>query len=368
MSQQQPRSAATPLATAGRERVGIAGPSLDLPRFSFAPRAATPQPTFASSRPAFTPMPRTATAPAAPMYTPPPAASDVAPAPRPSTAPIRVHVPAVAGTAPPTTAAARAIQPMDTPTRPATISWDRLQPTAVERTLLQRVSPVHMGVLLVVVLVMMVASSGPAAMRAKPAQLSALATGGGSGVEVLPVRAGTTAVAAASTAAPATKPVVRRARTVRSARRARTVAVPPGFVRVGNAHVSRSVHFGGIPTPAASANLSIAAGGRAGVGTTDAVQLDGIPSPAASAALGPETLPFRPSDGVTLPRSFGERDSHAVERSYGTGVLPMEAPVELPAMTPGQAAANAESRVTRNQLTGDTSSAPVVSGGLSVAY
>jgi hypothetical protein len=81
--------------------------------------------------------------------------------------------------------------------------------------------------------------------------------------------------------------------------------------------------------------------------------------------MGPQTLPYRPTDGVTLPRVAAERDSHAADSHYGSGTLPMEAPVELPAMTPGQSAANAEQRVVVNDLAG-TAVAPSTTGGLSV--
>ena len=70
--------------------------------------------------------------------------------------------------------------------------------------------------------------------------------------------------------------------------------------------------------------------------------MDGIPSAAAAQALGPETLPYKPSDGVTLPRDVGERDSHAVDTHYGDASLPKEAPVDMPVMTPGDSAVHTE--------------------------
>ena len=87
---------------------------------------------------------------------------------------------------------------------------------------------------------------------------------------------------------------------------------------------------------------------------------------AASAQLGPQKLPFRPTDGVTLPRMVGERDSHALDTHYGSDTLPMEEPA-LPAMTPGASAAQSERQVQINALSGASNPAPVA-GGLAVAY
>lgn len=138
------------------------------------------------------------------------------------------------------------------------------------------------------------------------------------------------------------------------------------MIPVGSGRVSSAIRSGGIPSPAASANLAIAGGGRVAATSTGEVQMTGIPSPAASEQLGPRQLPFRASDGVTLPRSAGERDLHAVESHYGTDTLAMEEPVELPAMTPGAAAARDEQRVIRNDMAG-SAPAPNTSGGLIVA-
>lgn len=135
---------------------------------------------------------------------------------------------------------------------------------------------------------------------------------------------------------------------------------------VGSARLRANVHAGGIPSPAAAANLAIAGGGRVSAADTGSVKMGGIPSPAASEQLGPRKLPFRPSDGVTLPRMTGERDSHALDRHYSNATLPMEEPA-LPAMTPGAAAERAEQQVQVDNLTGGSTPAPV-NGGLVVAY
>ncbi|MCW2928411.1 MAG: hypothetical protein JWM86_2379, partial [Thermoleophilia bacterium] len=266
--------------------------------------------------------------------------------------------------------------PFANATRPAQVTWDGGGPAA-DKTLLQRVSPVHMGVLLIMVIVAMVVTSGPAAMTAKPGRLPALASGGGVGVDGMPVRAGSTALAATtpstapSTAAAAT-PAARTATATRDAR-PRVAGAAPRRIRggarmiaVGSSRVSSAIRSGGIPSPAASANLAIAGGGRVVAGSTGDVQMNGIPSPAASEKLGPQQLPFRATDGVTLPRGASERDSHAVDTHYGDDTLAMEEPVELPAMTPGAAAARAETRVIRNDMAG-TAPAPNTSGGLIVA-
>jgi hypothetical protein len=94
----------------------------------------------------------------------------------------------------------------------------------------------------------------------------------------------------------------------------------------------------------------------------------GIPSAAAAEALGPETLPYRPSDGVTLPRFAGERDSHAVDSHYGRDTLPMEAAVSTPALTPGAAAEQAQQRALAIDLAGSNAVLPQTNGGLITAY
>lgn len=235
-----------------------------------------------------------------------------------------------------------------------------------------------MGILLVMVMVAMVVTSGPAAMTAKPTRLPALADGGGEGAALLSPRAGTTAVDAATAAAakPATAAKAEGKRAVAapahtraaSARRARAKRAARAYIVVGNARVKRAVRSGGIPSPAASANLAVTGGGRAAAGSTGSVRLAGIPSTAAAEKLGPQTLPYRADDGVTLPRSVGERDSHSVDSHYGADTLPMEQAVERPAMTPGEAAARAEHHVARNQLTQGSTPAPNVAGGLILAH
>lgn len=103
----------------------------------------------------------------------------------------------------------------------------------------------------------------------------------------------------------------------------------------------------GMPSPAAAAAISVERGGQAPRMLTSNVRMKGIPSPAAAATMAPATLPLRATDGMTLPRLAGERDSHAVEHHYGgspsSATLPMRA-VEQPALTPAQAAQQAESR------------------------
>lgn len=248
-------------------------------------------------------------------------------------------------------------------------------PPAPEPTLLQRITPVHMGVLLAIGMVMMVMTAGPASMSAQPVRLPAATVDGGgvvSGIP-LPARSGPTAIAAA-------KQTVSGPVHAAAPKQARAAAVtprvaPPGvrprddhMLRVGSATLNPRVRAGGIPSPAAAANLAIAGGGRVASNQTGAVRMNGIPSPAASEQLGPQKLPFRPTDGVTLPRAGGERDSHAVDTHYGAATLPMQEPA-APAMTPGAAAAQAERQVSINQVSGG-SSAPTAppAGGYALSF
>ncbi|MCW2921754.1 MAG: hypothetical protein JWL76_1628 [Thermoleophilia bacterium] len=395
---------------ADQPRSGFAGPSLNLPRFQFAPSSTLARP---AADPSSAPTAPAAHEPA-PAWLQPNAARPPAPAPRhhaPQQYTQMQHAPAPAptwqtapnslptpmpqphmpqhhmpqhhapqhqlayATAPapapmpvataPAPTARRAPAPtpvMQNSTTRATVSWDRVAPPA-ERTLLQKITPVHMGVLMVMVMIMMVVSSGPGAMSAKPSQLSALASGGGVAGDVpMPVRAGSTAVSAVT--APAKGRAVAPAAKGRAA--APRVRSGARMIVVGSARLRANVRSGGIPSPAASANLAVAGGGRVSAADTGSVQMGGIPSPAASEQLGPQKLPFRPTDGVTLPRMSGERDGYAVDRHYGNATLPMEEPA-APAMTPGAAAERAEAQVRVNNLTGGSTPQPV-NGGLVVQY
>ncbi len=404
---------------ADEPRSAFAGPRLDLPRFQFAPSASLARPTAepapvthrstepapdwlrpsADRRPAPapawqaaptampTPIPQHAPRHPAPQYSAPQYAAPqyaapqyaapqqhapqaqlayaAAPAPESASMPVaaqaaprRVHSP---------------VPVMQNTTTRASVSWDRV-PVPAERTLLQRVSPVHMGVLMVMVMIVMVMSSGPAAMSAKPTKLPALASGGGAtpGDVPMPVRAGATAVDAV-TATPATAAAKTPAAKAPAAKAPTGRTAAPGartrarMLVVGSARLRANVRSGGIPSPAAAANLAIAGGGRVSAADTGSVRMGGIPSAAASEQLGPQKLPFRPSDGVTLPRMAGERDNHAVDRHYGNDTLPMEEPA-LPAMTPGAAAERAERQVQVSNLTGGSSTPAPVSGGLVVAH
>lgn len=125
------------------------------------------------------------------------------------------------------------------------------------------------------------------------------------------------------------------------------------MIQVGSAEVPRDIRHGGMPSPAAAANLAISGGGRVTAADTGSLQLAGIPSPAAAAKLGPEVLPYAPSDGVTLPRTTGERDSHAVDTHYGGATLPLAEPIETPVMTPGESAARAQHMQAEDQLVYD---------------
>jgi len=96
----------------------------------------------------------------------------------------------------------------------------------------------------------------------------------------------------------------------------------------------------GVPSPAAAAALLAeqkakrAKRGAQG-GMTSAATAGKL------AAGDTETLPLVREDGNSLPPSSGARDSHANESHYSQ-TLPMEAEVARPAITPGEAAAQAE--------------------------
>lgn len=203
-------------------------------------------------------------------------------------------------------------------------------------SLLQRITPLHMGVALIMVIVFMVMTSGPPKVRNTPARLSALPVAGGGNVnslsEVTPPNRSDVQVTPANKQSSATP------------------TAPP----------MKEPPMDGIPSPAASAKLALTISGGGSEATTDTIIFDGIPSPAAAAKLGPQTLPYRPSDGVTLPRSSTERDAHAMDTYYGSGsdTLPLEEP-SAPVLTPAGAAAAAERSVTLGSI-GSQSATPAV--------
>src|SRR5690606_33674908 len=147
--------------------------------------------------------------------------------------------------------------------------------------------------------------------------------------------------AAAEGAAAATPAAKAKAAPKTKARRAKGGGTGAKLIRVGSATLRRDTSAGGIPSPAAGTNLLGAGGGRATADATASVNMNGIPSAAAGEKIAPETLPYTPDDGVSMARSTGERDAHAVDTHYGADTLPMEEPA-APAMTPGAAAQQAE--------------------------
>jgi len=99
----------------------------------------------------------------------------------------------------------------------------------------------------------------------------------------------------------------------------------------------------GMMSPAAAASIAVESGGQAPQDTTQPIQMQGIPSPAAAATMAPQVLPLKASDGMTLPRTAGERDDAAVEQHYGDNPGMQDATVPTrPAMTPAEAAAMSE--------------------------
>ncbi len=313
----------------------FAAPRLELPRFQFAPLPA-------ANAVAAPPRPAQITPPPAPrlfVHQTPTRPRPITHAPAPAPAPVAVAPSPI--TSSPT---AR--------TLPSSVTWST--PVAAtppsQRSLLQRVRPVHMGMLMVVVVMIMAMTSGPAAMHTAPSKLPAAVAGGGAD-GLLPPRTGMTT----SPTAPA-----------RAGRAAKETAAPR-MLHVGTATLPATVTAGGIPSPAASAQLAVNGGGRLASGQTGVVTMAGMPSPAAAAKLGPEQLPFRPSDGVTLPRTEGERDSHAVDSHYAPAALPMEE-AAAPVATPGDSAAHAERQVTLNELTGGTTAADPMPAAPAAGY
>lgn len=264
--------------------------------------------TFASA-PAMRPPAPATYAPAPSMQPPAPARSIYAPS-----ASTPAPVPYAAAPMPATTIAA-------TPTRPATsISWDRLDTEPAPRTVLDRITPRNMGVLLVVAVVIMIMTSGPAAMKTPTTnRLPALAEGGG----MMPVqpRAGSTAVDAATSAAATTAATkAAAAKPAATAARPRTIkragGLAPDTIDVVGVSMSANAQHGGIPSMEASARLAVVDGGGA------------VPA----------------DDGVTLPTS-AERDSHGAERRIDGGGAIDDVLPATPVMTPGQSAKVAEEAV-----------------------
>lgn len=233
------------------DRARFTGPRLELPRFQFAPAGAPAAHDAGAARSvvADTPAPFATPAPVMRMAAPPllapaarrdlqpaqPPAWMQAPAPRwhePRPAPVQhvtyaAPVPATPVVARPAYTAPASPSPFANATRPAQVTWEGGGATA-EPTLLQRITPVHMGALLMMVIVAMVVTSGPAAMNAKPGRLPALASGGGVGVDGMPIRAGSTAIAATTATSGAQLPRLRRAEHGLPPHQPRRVGADPG--------------------------------------------------------------------------------------------------------------------------------------------
>lgn len=119
----------------------------------------------------------------------------------------------------------------------------------------------------------------------------------------------------------------------------------PAIAPVGQQTLPMRRETSGMPSAAAAASVAVERGGTAPAELTANVHMKGIPSPAAAATMAPATLPMRANDGMTLPRTNDERDGHATEAHYGQNggaeTLAMR-PVRRPAVTPMEAAAQAE--------------------------
>lgn len=190
---------------------------------------------------------------------------------------------------------AHALAPTPAPAmaRTSSISWERLEQPEEERTFLQKITPMHMGFLLIGIVLLMIISSKPGAVRTAATALPEVVDG--SGVAAMPVQP-RPAIAATgvSDAAP---------RTVK-------------MIKIGSGSLPVTAQHGGIPTAAASVAMSkgVLGGG------------------------GPSV-----NDGVTLPRSTGERDAPTREVKTGGGGA-AETPPATPVMTPGASAQQAEAR------------------------
>lgn len=274
-------------------------PQLDLPTFSFRPLQLDPQPQTSPSpspspRPRPRPRPQYQTAQPAPTLPQPqvqyqPQPIYAAPPAPPTIAPIRPKP--------------RAMQPI-----PQFASNASPTVAAADKTFLQKLTPAHMGVMMALVtLMMIIINASPGATMRAPTTRALPALSGG-GTDTLPLTRGQLANPAAAT------------------------------------QVSGTMR--GMPSAAAATHMARPGSASATLPKAPVLQMAGIPSPAAAQALGPDTLPLRPSDGTSMPRTSGERDSHANESYYtGEATLPLErstAPVSAPAVTPGEAATNAE--------------------------
>lgn len=180
----------------------------------------------------------------------------------------------------------------------------------------RRITPLHVGILLTLIVFVVVVAGGPkASLNATPGALPALS----------PVDAAT-----------ATLPLKRQ----------------PAAIE-------------GSVSPAAASSVARERAGKAPRRTPGPapIPMAGIPSPAAAATLEPKTLPMRASDGMTLPRIPSQRDDHGQESHYaggGSQTLPLERAVERPAVTPAQAQAQAEQAVAAAGVVDDMGSSEYV--------
>jgi hypothetical protein len=185
---------------------------------------------------------------------------------------------------------AHRLAPTPAPAAAASISWERLHQDDEERTFLQKITPMHMGLMLVGVVLLMIITSKPGAIRATGEALPGIAEGGG-GV-MMPVQPRTSVTPTGTTLAPVKT------------------------IKIGSGELPVTAQHGGIPSIAASNAMAHGVTGGGG--------------PAVD-------------DGVTLPRSTGERDTatDTPKSVDGGGGVAEELP-SAPVATPGQAAMAAE--------------------------
>lgn len=181
-------------------------------------------------------------------------------------------------------------------------------------SLIERITPVHMGMLLVAAVILLAITATPERTTRRSVALPAIAGGGG-------VNADANGAAAQAAAA-------------------------AGEVRVGSATVPAKVRSGGIPSPAAADRLTIAGGG------------------------GPAAAPGN-IRGATIPNTAAERDSLAADQAHGEhvhgggGPTPDDEIITAPPITPGQAVAMAENLAAQSAADA-ASSTPAAGDGVIV--
>ena len=177
--------------------------------------------------------------------------------------------------------------------QPTAVAWNSPSATMTQDTWLNRVTPVHMGIAMTLfVFVMIVANGSPGGIRkSAPAALPVPASVTPASSQTLPLR--------------------------------------------------RKSSQQGMMSPAAAEAILARREGRSPRRAAER-RVAGMPSPAAAQSLQGETLPMKRHDLMTIPPPGGG-DAHAVDSHYRPQTLAMAKPIERPALTPGESAAQAQS-------------------------